>query len=287
MRAFFYILENVGRAMESARGLAHSKTLARWPDALTFAERLGVRRPSAALVVALAFFTVPIPVIADDFANGVTAAQAGNFSDAKKLFEGEIKLHPSSGTFLNLGAVEWQRGHAGEAILSWERAAWIDPFDQRAAQNLKFAREVAQVEEPELRWHEKISTALPPNVWVWLAGVSLWIGVGALVLPRVLRWRKAGWQQTLAAFGFCVFIFAMTANIGVVSRTNLGFVVKKNAALRLTPTSGSEVLSTLPPGEPLRRLKTRGNYFFVRTPTAAGWMEWNEVSLINGPASNP
>jgi hypothetical protein len=115
---------------------------------------------------------------------------------------------------------------------------------------------------------------------VMIAGASLWLAVGALVLPRVFRWRKSGWHQTLAALGFCVFLFSMTANVGVVSRTELGFVVKRNTPLCLTPTSGSEIISTLRSGEPVRCLKRRGDYYFIRTSMAAGWVRRDQFEFI-------
>ena len=281
MRRRLEIFLRIGRAVKSARGLPQSKTLARWRCAFNVAKRLRVRRPSAALAVAFAFLTAQISVLANDFAAGVTAIQSGKFPEARTVFENEINQRPSSGALVNLGIIEWQSGRAGAAILAWERAAWIDPLDASARQNLKFAREVAQVETPELRWFETASTWLPPNAWVWLAGAGLWLAVGALVLPRVLRWKKSGWQQTLAAFGLCAFLFSLTANVGVVSRTDIGFVVRKNVSLRLTPTAGSELLSALSPGEPVRRLKSRGNYFFIRTPLATGWVERGQVGFIN------
>ena len=215
------------------------------------------------------------------FTDGLAAARAGNFSDAAAAFESELKFQPSSGGLVNLGVVEWQRGRAGAALLAWERAAWINPLDEAAKQNLKFARAVAQVDAPELRWHESLSTWLPGNWWLWVAGAGLWLVAGALVLPRVLRWKKTGGQQMLVAFGVVVFIFALVANVGVVSRTNIGLVLKKNTMLRLTPTSGSELIWTLPAGEPVRRVKSRGNYFFIRTPMAAGWVEQGQVGFVN------
>ena len=234
------------------------------------------------LIAALLFFAPKTHAATNDFfTNGLAAARVGNFSDAAAAFESELKFQPSSGGLVNLGVVEWQRGRAGAALLAWERAAWIDPLDEAAKQNLKFARAVAQVDAPELRWHESLSTWLPGNWWLWVAGAGLWLVAGALVLPRVLRWKKTGGQQMLVAFGVVVFIFALVANVGVVSRTNIGLVLKKNTMLRLTPTSGSELIWTLPAGEPVRRVKSRGNYFFIRTPMAAGWVEQGQVGFVN------
>ena len=98
------------------------------------------------------------------------------------------------------------------------------------------------MDEPQLKWFETASAWLPPNAWVWLAGASLWLAVGALVLPGIFRRRKAGWHQALAAFGFGIFLFSLAANCGVVSRTQIGFVLKKNAPLLLTPTAEGEVI---------------------------------------------
>ena len=216
----------------------------------------------------------------DFFAQGIAACRAGKFPEAATMFEKSAKARPACGTLVNLGIAEWRRGHAGAAILAWEQARWIDPLDRRAAQNLKFARAVAQMDEPKLKWFETASTWLPPDAWVWLAGASLWLALGALVLPGIFRRRMAGWQQALAALAFGFFLAAMTANLGVVSRTNLGFVLKQNTPLQLTPTRGGEVLATLSAGEPARKLRARGNYFFIRTAEAAGWIEREQFGLV-------
>ncbi len=206
------------------------------------------------------------------FKQGILLNDAGKFPEAAAVFRKEIQAQPSAGALVNLGLAEWQSGHAGAAILAWERAGWVDPFDERARKNLAFARQVAQVDAPELRWFETASMWLPPNAWVWLAGGGLWLGLGAVVLPRVCRWRKSGAQQTLAALGFCLFIAAMTANFGVVTRTNFGVVLKKNAPLLLTPTQEGEIISTLSAGESARVTRRRGNFLFIRTTMGSGWV---------------
>ena len=99
----------------------------------------------------------------DAFAQGLVAARAGDFSTASEDFQKSISQKPSSGALVNLGISEWRSGHAGLAILAWEQAQWIDPFEKNARNNLNFARLAAQVDEPQLKWwFEKVSTWLPP-----------------------------------------------------------------------------------------------------------------------------
>jgi len=276
------VFVNWPNSNNSGRGLPQSKTLARSHCAIKFAKRFGLRQPSAALIVASIFLFANTKAATNDFfTRGIEFSRTGQFPEAAAAFENSVRQKPSSGALLNLGLAEWQRGHAGAAILAWEQARWIHPFDERAAQNLKFARTVAQVDEPQLKWFESVSAWLPPEAWVWLAGASLWLVAGALVLPQVFRRRKAGWHQMLAALGFCIFLSSLTANFGVVSRTNLGFALKKNAELKLTPTRAGEMISTLNAGEPARKLRTRGDYFFIRTDNESGWIERSAFGLVS------
>jgi hypothetical protein len=236
------------------------------------------------LILLACWFCAANPAFAatnDFFASGVNEYHNGNFPAATRAFENSVKQQPSVGALVDLGITEWRRGHAGAAILAWEKAQWIAPFDSRVRMNLGFARQITQVSEPELKWFEVPSTWLPPNAWVWLAGISLWLAVGAATLPALFRRKKAGWQQTLAALGTGMFLFCMTANIGVISRTQIGFVLKKDAPLLLTPTHDAEMVATLSDGEPVRRLRQSGEYWLVRTMVGTGWIERKQVGLVS------
>ncbi|HEY1788763.1 MAG TPA: hypothetical protein VGJ73_11430 [Verrucomicrobiae bacterium] len=214
------------------------------------------------------------------FAEGVAAYRIGEFAGSAQAFEKAATVRPAAGTYVNLGLAEWQRGHAGSAILAWERAQWIDPFNKPAGEDLRFARQVTQLDAPQLKWFETLSSWLPSAAWLWLAGASLWLAVGMMLLPTVFRRQKAGWHQTLAAFGICIFLFSLAANWGVISRTNLGFVVDDNAPLLLTPTQDGEVTSTLTSGEPARKVRALGNYYLIRTESQTGWVRREEFGLV-------
>ena len=216
----------------------------------------------------------------DAFRQGVESCQAGEYTKAIRAFQESLTAQPAAGTLLNLGIAQWRNGEAGEALLSWEQAAWMDPFSRAARGNLRFARQVVDVEGPELRWYETVSTWLPADAWAWLTGISLWLAVGMVTLPGILRWRRAGWHQPLAAIGLGVFLFCIPAHIGIITRSHLGIVVGNDTALRLAPAQEADVTATLTAGEAARALRSRGNYVLVRTQNGLGWIERNGFALI-------
>lgn len=217
---------------------------------------------------------------ADDFTSGATAFRNGDYPAAAKAFGDLSAQQPAAGTFQNLGLAEWQRGRRGHAVLAWERALWVDPRNAAAQENLRFARKVAQLEAPQLAWYEVASTWLPVNAWAWLAGASLWLAVAMVMLPPIIRWRRRGWHQAIAAMSLAVFLVCIPAMFGVNTRTRIGFVLERNTPLRLTPTRDAQTVTMLGAGEPARIERARGNYLLVRTSFSKGWIERTEFGRI-------
>jgi hypothetical protein len=214
------------------------------------------------------------------FQQGTNAYASCDFTLAANAFGQAVSLQPASGTLQNLGNAEWQRGRVGAALLAWERALWVDSFNQPARNNLRFARKTAQLETPELAWYEVVSTWLPVTWWAWIAGLSLWLAVGLVLLPGIFRLRKAVWHQAVATLALAVFLLSVPAHAGISTRARLGFVLQKDTLLRLTPTAEAQVLTRLAAGEPARLQRVRGGYYLIRTSRASGWVEREEFGLI-------
>lgn len=242
-------------------------------------------RTCFAIVLAFAAFAgfakeVP-PIDAHSaFSEGASAYASGDFAKAAQAFQKSAAEHPSTGALLNLGLAQWRRGHAGAAVQAWEQVLWIDPANRDAQQNLQFARQVAQLEAPELNWYESVSTWLSAKAWMWLSVLSFWGAVALVVLPRVLRWRRAGWHQAIAASAFAVFILTLPAQAGIISRSHIGFVVEKNTELRLTPTDEAETVFSISVGQPVRQVSTRGDFAFVRTFQGGGWIKRSQLGMV-------
>lgn len=236
-------------------------------------------------VVCFGLTTPAAPAISPDalFHLGSGAYHAGDYVRAAQAFEQAATLEPASGTLQNLGNAEWKCGKTGLAVLSWERALWLDPFDDAAQINLRFARKTAQLESPELSWYEVVSTWLPVNWWAWIASASFWLAVALVLLPGILRWRKLTWHQAGAALGFAVFLLSVPAHWGVDTRSRLGFILEKDTPLRLTPTADAQTITRLPSGEPARVARARGLYLLVHTSRSSGWILREQIGLIAQP----
>ncbi len=215
------------------------------------------------------------------FVAGSQAYQRADFEGAVEAFRQSATMHPASGTYQNLGLAEWHNNHVGPAILAWEQALWLDPFNKSVRNNLRFARKAAQVDAPDLSWHEVISGWLPVNWWSWIISSSLWLAVGAVVLPMVLRRPKASWHQALAAFGLMLFLLSLPAQFGVQSRAHIGFILEKATPLRLTPTDEAQMITQLSPGESVRSVRTRGDFTLIRTSRATGWIRQKQVGWLS------
>ncbi len=234
------------------------------------------------LLVCMGYCRVAAAASAQElFQQGAASYATNGFEPAAELFQKAALASPAPGTLHNLGDAEWQSGHPGPAILAWERAQWLNPFKRDTRNNLRFARKARQLDALELAWYEICSTWLPVSAWGWIACVSFWLAVGMIMLPGILRWRKADWHQGIAAAGFAIFLLTLPALAGVHTRSKLGVVLPQETPLRLTPTGEAQIATRLPAGEIARFERERGAYIFIRTGSAAGWVERAQFGLVS------
>ena len=216
------------------------------------------------------------------FQDGIQAYIDKDYESAAQTFRTLLSNAPASGVLHNLGNAEWKCGRTGPAILAWERANWLEPFDANTTANLRFARKTAGLEAPNLAWYEICSTWLSSRAWAWLATISFWSGLATVMLPGNLRKRRADWPQGVAAGAFAVFFICIPALAGIHTRSSLGVILPDQTPLRLTPTRDAQILGKLGAGESARVEMARGNYLYIRTGNdSAGWIERTELGLIS------
>jgi tetratricopeptide (TPR) repeat protein len=216
----------------------------------------------------------------DLFLDGVNAYDAGQFVAAARSFRESAALAPAAGTLLNLGLSEWRRNRPGAAIRAWEQVLWLSPHNPAATASLAYARRLLDAPSPTWRWYERVSAWLPPDAWAWTTTAGLWLIIAAVLLPDILRRRRSATSQAFAALGLMILLLSLPAQLGMATRRDVGFVLLREATLRLTPTTDSETVAKLPAGEPARQLRARGDYVLVKTAQGQGWLERRQFGLI-------
>jgi hypothetical protein len=216
------------------------------------------------------------------FQTARTAYLAGDFAEAAyQLRELPAAGEWSHGALHNLGNAEWKVSRAGYAVLAWERARALDPFNRNTTANLRFARIQAQLIVPERAWFEQYSEWLPSPIWLWAASLGLWGGIALLTLPRLLGTKRADWHQGAAALLLALFLLAVPALVGLHTRAGIGVILEEETALRLSPTQEGETLVKLAAGEMGRVENTRGDYLYVRAEgNRAGWVHRREFAKV-------
>ena len=214
------------------------------------------------------------------FGTGLIAYESGQFAAAARAFRESATNAATPGALRNLGLSEWRRGRAGAAICAWEQVLWIAPYDAASRGNLAYARRSVDVESPHWHWYERVSAWLPFNGWAWITAAGLWLTLAAILLPDILRRRRSAWSQAGAAVGLMVLLSSLPAQLGVLTRRQIGFVLQRETPLRLTPTNDSEIITKLPNGDPARKLRAHGNYVLVKTTQGEGWVERRQFGLI-------
>jgi len=221
---------------------------------------------------------------ADDelFREGAAAYRASDYAKAAKAYCECASRQPASGTLQNLGIAQWQCGAVGPAVLAWEQSLWLKPFERPARDNLRFARKSAQLDAPDLAWYEVVSSWFPSGWWAWIAGLSSGLAISMAMLPGILRLRKSGWHQAVAALALMVFLLSVPAQLGALTRSRIGFVLQKDTPLRLTPTAEAQTVVRLPAGKAARYERERGNYVLIRTTPdgVRGWLTREQFGLI-------
>jgi hypothetical protein len=216
-----------------------------------------------------------------DFDQATELYRAGNFAEAEALLNRLSWSSAAPGALHNLGNAEFKLGNVGTAILAWEQAHSLDPWNRNTTANLRFARNHAALLPPSLSWSEKYSSWLPADCWLWTASLCFWVGLACLALPPLLARPRTAWTQAGAVVTLSTFILTLPALAGLSSRARLGVVTRAEAPLRLTPTQEGEVLGKLPAGDVARVELTRGPYLYVRGDgDRAGWVHGDEFTRI-------
>jgi tetratricopeptide (TPR) repeat protein len=203
-----------------------------------------------------------------------------------ELIERGIK-NPS--LFYNLGNTYFKLGQIGYAILYYEKAVSLKPFDRDIRNNLEYARRSME-ERIQPLYNEGLFNFLRTTysfVKPWLLAVfELVFFTGFIVfsiLFILLPYQRQRFKKQVLVFGILFFVFGVCA----FSRTAYekanpkGIVVEEAVEVLSAPIVESEPVFQLYEGTRTKVLETRGDWIRIRINDGReGWILQQDIALI-------
>ena len=197
------------------------------------------------------------------------------------LLGGQIRAEPtqpgySAAGLYNLANSFARSGKPGMAVLNFERARVLAPYDPDIEANLRFVRESAHLPTKSRNRLERVATVLSPRAMAWLGALGILIaGVGLLAGEFGARFRWLRRIGVVAGLG----LVGMTVGNGVVLWPTLhaGVIISGTAPVHVSPVPMGDSLFVLPEAETVMiKAEHEG---FVLIETGAGRTGW--VSSAN------
>jgi hypothetical protein len=212
-----------------------------------------------------------------------------DFGGAALRFEEYLANAPGSfQAMYNLGNCYLQDGNTGKAILWYERAGKIRPFDPDLRHNLSIAKErrkdpVVEIREFfAVRWIKAVSGLLPVKWWGVLSVGLFWI------LVFVCGWavRKSAWRSkrwiivAISVAWVCVLAFAMLRRSDLMDDT-AAVVLRDEVEVTIAPDPGSKLVAKINAGEKVLILDSLTQYYKIRLANfEQGWLNKQSVERI-------
>ncbi|MCK4981381.1 MAG: hypothetical protein KAS17_00585, partial [Victivallaceae bacterium] len=229
----------------------------------------------------------PAKVAPSTFNEAVAAYDSGNFASASKFFRSNIsKNSPDPALLYNLGTCLCNEGDLAGALVCFERAHLLAPYDTAITENLNFVRrglflpEVDKIDGPT-EMLIAASYSLRPDEWL-LAAALAWAAAGIFLAFR----HKLSLNKRIVFVGCCLIIFIAASGacifekLGAYSNAN-AVVTSSNAELRSLPsmTSGSKLVR-LRMGTVVRIIESRFDWVRIKSEDTKGWIQKSKMTRV-------
>ncbi|MBU8901213.1 MAG: BatD family protein [Victivallales bacterium] len=222
-----------------------------------------------------------------NFAEAVTAYDSGDFTEAAEFFRSRIiKDSPDPALLYNLATCLCNEGDLAAALVCFERAHLLAPYDTAITENLNFVRrrlfleEVNKIDGPT-EMLRAATYSLRPDEWLLLA-LSAWAAAGIFLAFR----RKLSLNKRIVFIGSCLIIFILALGASIFEQVGAysnatAVITSKNAELRSLPSlkSGSKLVR-LRMGTVVRVIESRFDWVRIKSDNTKGWIQKSRMTRI-------
>lgn len=276
---------NMNRTFEAAMS-----AIADTEDTLKRAGRDGRVKVRTILAVTVMIFPLAVSAITKD--NADTEYKKGNYQQAIKDYEELLSNGVSYEIYYNLGNAYYRIDNIPRAILSYERALQISPYDDDVRFNLKMAQsKTIDKITPEsemffVTWYKAFVSIMSVDGWARTAVVSV---VLAIILVLAYLFSGRIWMRKVGFYGGVVtLLLFVLANVSAFQqrsrlRDKIGAIVISSAStVKKSPVEGSSDNFVIHEGTKVEILdRSVKNWVDIRIADGReGWIEASKIEEI-------
>jgi len=205
------------------------------------------------------------------------------FEDAAKTYE-DILDHNyhSANLYYNLGNTYFKLGLLGKAILNYERAKKLMPYDGDLRSNLEYAYSLVQqpaMDRGRIWFRHRVQKFLDSLTINGLTKILsfIYLSIIALLIGSIFNKNSRRLYVNSIASALIAALFFLTwlgVNIYRAEHIVSAIIITKEANVRFEPVEGATVHFKLYEGLNIEVLKTRGSWSQVkREDGKIGWLE--------------
>jgi hypothetical protein len=227
------------------------------------------------------------PVVPANLSEAIEAYDSGNFGRAAKFFRSKIdKNSPDPALLYNLGTCLCNKGDLAGALVCFERAHLLAPYDSAITENLNFVRrrlflpEAGKIDGPT-EMLIAASQSLRPDEWLLIAAFA-WALAGIFLAFR----RKLSTNKCIIFIGSCGIVFMLAVAACVYEKTGVysnkkAVVTASDAELRSLPSTNSgQKLVRLRLGTVVRIIESRLDWVRIKSDDTKGWLLKDKITRI-------
>jgi len=222
----------------------------------------------------------------------ITEYQNNNFEESLELFERLIASGYSSyKLYYNAGNAAFKTGNIPEAILNYEKALLLRPFNEDAKYNLEIARTytIDKLEViPEVflvRWFKLISLLLHTNTWSILSiacfALTL-ILLAVFLFSARYKLKKAAFIITVTLFVISLLSLSLALTNKYLTFNNINAIVFEPVVTgNSSPGTGGNELFVIHEGTKVEVNDKLGEWYEIKlSDGTVGWIPVNYVKKI-------
>jgi tetratricopeptide (TPR) repeat protein len=213
-----------------------------------------------------------------------TAYAKGDYATAIEKWSEEARIEGVTAARLSaLGNAEWRLGRKGRAMVCWERALLLDPFDPVATAGIRHALNAGGTDRPAFTWTENYAAFLTADAWLIVATLSFWVAFLCVIVPRLRRRTASEANHRTRVISLTLLVLCIPGLWGSRVLSARAVVRKAEISLRLTPTQFGEPMSSVDEGDVVRTGRPLNGHVRVTTADGkTGWLRAGEIEAVRG-----